>query len=69
MKLIKCKTYTAIAILTFAMAISLVALPATAQPGVTLASFPILDVVPNPVGVGENALIRFGVMQQLPSVY
>jgi len=69
MKLIKCKTYAAIAILTFAMAISLVALPATAQPGVTRASFPILDVVPNPVGVGENALIRFGVMQQLPSVY
>ncbi|MCX8152966.1 MAG: hypothetical protein N3E52_00865, partial [Candidatus Bathyarchaeota archaeon] len=69
MKLIKCKTYAAIALLTFAMALSLVALPAIAQPGVTLASFPILDVVPNPVGVGETAIIRFGVMQQLPSVY
>jgi hypothetical protein len=52
----------------FAMAFSLFALPANAQPGVTLKTYPFVDAIPNPVGVGEDLLIRFGILQQTPNV-
>ena len=68
MKLFKCETYATIAILILSMAVSFVALPAIAQPGVTLKTYPFIDAIPNPVGVGEDVLIRFGILQQLPSV-
>jgi len=64
----KSKTAIAIAILMFAMAFSLFALPANAQPGVTLKTYPFVDAIPNPVGVGEDLLIRFGILQQTPNV-
>jgi hypothetical protein len=64
----KCRTYAAIAILILAMTFSLIALPARAQPGVTLKSYPFVDAVPNPVGIGQQTLIRFGIFQQLGSV-
>jgi hypothetical protein len=70
MKIAKNKT-AAIAIAIFlmsAMAISLVALPAMAQPGTTLKTYAVIDATPNPVGVGEQVLIRFGILQQLGSV-
>ncbi|MEM4733300.1 MAG: PQQ-binding-like beta-propeller repeat protein [Candidatus Bathyarchaeia archaeon] len=51
-----------------AMAVSLFALPAIAQPGVKLKTYPLLDAIPNPVGVGQQVLIRFGILQQLPTV-
>jgi len=64
----KNKTAIAIAILMFAMAFSLFALPTNAQPGVTLKTYPFVDAIPNPVGVGEDLLIRFGILQQTPNV-
>jgi hypothetical protein len=64
----KYKTTIAIAILIFAMAFSIVALPTKAQPGVTLKTYPFIDAVPNPTGVGQEVLLRFGILQQLPSV-
>jgi len=70
MQIAKNKT-AAIAIAIFlmsAVAISLVALPAMAQPGTTLKTYPVIDATPNPVGVGEQVLIRFGILQQLGSV-
>ena len=62
------KTYSAIAILIFTMAISLCALPTIAQPGTTMKTYAIIDAIPNPVGVGEDVLIRFGILQQTPNV-
>ena len=70
MQLAKNKT-AAIAIAIFlmsAMAISLVALPAMAQPGVTRKTYPFIDADPNPVGVSQQVLIRFGILQQAGSV-
>src|SRR4030042_3186222 len=67
-KMTKSKTAIAIAILVFAMAFSLFALPTNAQPGVTLRTYPFVDAIPNPVGVGEDLLIRFGILQQTPNV-
>ncbi len=62
-------TLTISLILMFAMTISIVALPlANAQMPPTLKTYPYIDVTPNPVGVGEEALIRFGISQQLGRV-
>ena len=69
MKMTKYKTTIAIAILTFAMAASLIALPAYAQPPVEQRkTYCFVDAVPNPVGVGDDCLIRFGIFQQTPNV-
>ena len=63
------KTATAIAlILMSTMAISLVASPAEAQPGTTRKTYPFIDATPNPVGVNQQLLIRFGILQALGSV-
>jgi hypothetical protein len=70
MALLKNKT-TAIALslaLIFAMTISIAAPLAKAQPGVTQKTYAFVDATPDPVGVGEQALIRFGITQQLPAV-
>jgi outer membrane protein assembly factor BamB len=63
----KNKTATTIALLLmFAMAISLVALPAAnAQP--TRKTYPVIGATPNPVGVGQETLILLGLTQQLSS--
>lgn len=69
MKLLARKTMAiAVAFLILAMTFSLVALPTNAQPGVTLKTYAFIDAIPNPVGVGEDVLIRFGILQQLPNV-
>ncbi len=52
--------------LMVSIAISIV--PVNAQPGVMRKTYPFVDAVPNPVGVGEELLIRFGILQQLPNV-
>jgi PQQ-like domain len=62
------KTAIAVTILVFAMTFSFVALPAKAQPGVTLKTYPFIDAVPNPTGVGEEVLLRFGILEQTPNV-
>jgi hypothetical protein len=64
----KTKTAIAIAILMFSMAFSLVALPTNAQPGVSRKTYAYVDAIPNPVGVGDECLIRFGIFQQTPNV-
>ena len=69
MQLAKNKT-AAIAIAIFlmsAMAISLVAIPTKAQAALTQKSYPIIDAIPNPVGVGQQTLLKYGVLQPLGS--
>src|SRR4030043_323955 len=43
-------------------------LPATHAQAPSRETYAFIDAVPNPVGVGEQVLIRFGILQQLPSV-
>ena len=65
----KSKTITTIALLLMlTMAFTLAALlpVATAQP--TQETYAVVDATPNPVGVGEAVLIRFGILQQLGAV-
>jgi hypothetical protein len=71
MKISESKTIAVAAslFLILAMAVSLVVLPVTkAQPGTTRQTFALCDAVPNPVGRGEQVLVRYGIMQQAPSV-
>ena len=61
----------AIAIALFlmsAVAVSLVALPAMAQPGTTRKTYPFIGTDKNPMQVGTQVLIRFGILQQAGSV-
>ena len=60
-------TTIATVIMMLAMAISIVALPlANAQPVLRdQKTFPFIEVTPNPVGVGEQALIKLGISQLL----
>jgi hypothetical protein len=69
MALLKSKT-TAIAlsiVMILAMSIALVPL-AKAQPGVTQKTYAFVLANPDPLGVGQQALVRFGITQQLPAV-
>jgi hypothetical protein len=52
--------------LMFSMTITLHALPVNSQP--TLKTYPLIDAIPNPVGVGEDVLIRTGIFQQAAAV-
>jgi outer membrane protein assembly factor BamB len=67
MKMTKSKTIIIIAILIFAMTFSLFARPTNSQVP-TLKTYPFVDAVPNPIGVNQEVLIRFGIFQQLGSV-
>ena len=65
----KSKTIATIALLLMlTMAFTLAALlpVATAQP--TQKTYAVIDATPNPVGVGEDVLIRFGILQALGEV-
>lgn len=65
----KIKTVIALfLLLTFATSI-IATMPTTkAQPPtVTMKTYPFVDAVPNPVGVGEQVLIRLGILQALGS--
>jgi hypothetical protein len=55
-------------ILIAAMAISVFALPVQAQAGTTQKTYAVCDAIPNPVGVGQEVLIKYGVLMQLGSV-
>ena len=62
------KPKTAIALLiTSIFAVSLLAVP-SANAQLTQKTYAFIDATPNPVGVGEQVLIRFGITQQLGSV-
>jgi len=66
MAISKCKTnktITFILVITFAASFLMASSPAQAQEPLT--TFAFVDAIPNPVGVGETVLIRYGVMQQL----
>ncbi len=55
--------FSVLLILTFAASMALM-LPATAQPpAMSMKTYAIIDAVPNPVGVGEQVLIRTGVIE------
>src|SRR3989339_353847 len=65
------KTKAAISILlilTFAASSIILFEPISAQAAPTLRSYPIIDAIPNPVGVGEQVLIRTGILMQLGSL-
>ena len=69
MALLKNKT-TAIAlsiVMMFAMTVAIGVLPA-AKAQATMKTYAFVDATPDPVGVGEQVLVRFGITQQLPAV-
>jgi hypothetical protein len=41
--------------------------PATAQTTPTMKTYPIVDAIPNPVGVGQETLIKMGISEAAPS--
>jgi hypothetical protein len=56
-------------LLMLAMAFTLTALlPVVTAQAPTLKTYAFVDAVPNPVGVGEDVLIKFGILQQLGAV-
>jgi hypothetical protein len=62
------KNKTAIAIAMFLMltlATSLFMSLHTAQAQTSITTVAFIDAVPNPVGVGEDVLLRYGVIEQL----
>jgi hypothetical protein len=63
------KTTTVIALLLMlTMAFTLAALLPVATAQATQKTYAVIDATPNPVGVGEDVLIRFGILQQLGAV-
>ena len=58
------RSKTAALIIMFAMAISIIALPSANAQG-SQRTYPFIDATPNPVGVGEQCLIRIGISQAL----
>src|SRR3990172_10050158 len=57
-------------LLTFvaSIAISIPTTQAQTGPGVVIKTYPLIDAIPNPVGVGEQVLIRFGISEALGNV-
>jgi hypothetical protein len=62
------KTTIAVILMIALMASPLLALPVRAQAGTTMKTYAVCDAIPNPVGVGEQVLIKYGVLMQLGSV-
>jgi outer membrane protein assembly factor BamB len=60
----KCKTIIAVFIMIAMMTLPIMALPAHAQAAPTQKTYAIGDVLPNPTGVGQSVLVRFGVLEQ-----
>jgi len=50
-------------VLMFAASLLMTFPTANAQAAPTLKTYPIIDAVPNPVGVGEEVLVRMGIIQ------
>jgi hypothetical protein len=60
------KTKTIITIfllLTFATSMIMTTPTSQAQTAPTMTTYPIMDAVPNPVGVGQETLLRFGIIE------
>ncbi|HEX9261000.1 MAG TPA: hypothetical protein VF893_00555, partial [Candidatus Bathyarchaeia archaeon] len=63
------KSKTAISmflILTFAASL-VISLPITQAQAASQKTYAVVDAIPNPVGVGEEVLVRFGILQALGS--
>jgi len=63
----KLRNYTiGISLLLLFAASIIMTIPVTqAQAAMTVKTYPLIDAVPNPVGVGEQVLIRFGISEAL----
>jgi hypothetical protein len=48
--------------------IPLININAQAQTTPTLVTYPIIDAIPNPVGVGQVTLLKMGILQQAGNV-
>lgn len=59
------KTTVAVIMMIALMASSVLALTVRAQPGTTVKTYAVVDAIPNPVGVGEQVLVKTGVLMQL----
>jgi hypothetical protein len=66
----KSKATTIALLLIFAMAFTLVTQSpaASAQEAPTQKTYAFIDAIPNPVGVGEDVLVRMGILQQAAAV-
>jgi len=63
-----CKVRLAVAVSCLVL-IALLTAPTFAQTAPTqLKTYAVIDAVPNPAGVGEDVLIRFGILLQTPNV-
>ncbi len=56
--------FSMILLLTFAASI-VFTMPTQAQQAMTQKTYPLIDAIPNPVGVGEQVLLRFGISEAL----
>jgi hypothetical protein len=54
-------------IVTFAASL-VMSIPSTQAQPANMKTYPLIDAIPNPVGVGEQVLIRFGISEGLGSV-
>jgi hypothetical protein len=63
----KYKTIVAVIVMITMMALPIMALPSNAQTALTQKSYAIIDAIPNPIGVGEQTLLKYGVLQPLGS--
>ena len=64
------KTYAILLLLALAVGTfaTLPMLSVNAQAAPTLKTYPVVDAIPNPVGVGQDVLIKTGILQQLGTV-
>ena len=61
------KKITATIVLIALMTLPIMTLPAKGQAAPTQKSYAIIDAIPNPVGVGQQTLLKYGVLQPLGS--
>ena len=55
-------------VILMAFVISTIAVPIqSAEAAVTMKTYPIVDAIPNPVGVGQETLLKCGISEALPS--
>jgi len=68
-KIIFKKTLAMLLILTFAVSIVMASPMTKAQSAPTQKTYPFVDAVPNPVGAGQNVIVRCGILQALADIY
>ena len=63
------KAIAMLLILSFAVSIIMTSPTTKAQAAPTQKTYAFVEAVPNPVGVGQQVEIRFGILQALPDIY